>query len=197
MTSIPYTTEIRPDTGVTNPKLGMWVFLASEVMLFGSLFSAYALLRYADPNWPDQSAIVNVPLGAVNTLILIGSSVAMAMGSKAARADDAARARRFMWITVLCGVVFLGIKGFEYAEKLSRGLRPATNNFVGLYFTMTGVHALHVVGGLLVLLFLLVPGARMATRNPRLYAGRVEVTGLYWQFVDVVWLVLFTVLYLL
>lgn len=195
--SIPYTTEIRPDTGVTNPTLGMWVFLASEVMFFGSLFSAYALLRWADPSWPDQSAIVNVPLGTLNTAILIASSVAMAIASKAIRAGEAPRARRFMRLTVLCGIVFLGIKGFEYVEKLSRGLRPATNNFLGLYFTMTGVHALHVLGGLAVLAFLLGPGARMAAREPRRYAGRVEVTGIYWQFVDIVWLFLFSVLYLM
>jgi heme/copper-type cytochrome/quinol oxidase subunit 3 len=197
VTSIPYTIEIRPDTGVTNPKLGMWVFLASEVMLFGSLFSAYALLRWADPNWPDQSSIVSVPLGTLNTAILIASSVSMAIASKAARTNDAGRARRFMLLTSLCGLVFLGIKGFEYAEKLSRGLRPATNNFLGLYFVMTGVHALHVLGGLAVLAFLLGPGARMAAAEPPRYAGRVDVTGIYWQFIDVVWLILFSVLYLL
>jgi heme/copper-type cytochrome/quinol oxidase subunit 3 len=208
---IPYTTDVRPDTGLTNPKLGIWMFLASEVMLFGSLFSAYALLRSGDVFWPDQSAVVSVPLATLNTIVLISSSVTMvlawvALGSGRAtvadepfesRAARIGRFRIFMGLTLALGAVFLGIKAFEYSDKLSHGLMPATNNFLGLYFTMTGLHALHVVGGMMVNAYLLGPGTRLWTMDPRRFANRIEVAGIYWHFVDVVWIFLFPVLYLL
>jgi cytochrome c oxidase subunit 3 len=207
---IPYTAEVRPDTGLTNPKLGIWLFLASEVMLFGSLFSAYVLLRSGDFSWPDQSAVVNIPLATLNTLVLISSSVTMvlawtALGGRqtpdATSAGSArghlGRYRLFMGLTLLLGAAFLGIKAFEYSQHLSHGLGPATNNFLGLYFTMTGLHAVHVVGGMVVNAYLLGPGAGMWTSNPRRFASRVEVAGIYWHFVDVVWIFLFPVLYLL
>jgi heme/copper-type cytochrome/quinol oxidase subunit 3 len=192
--SIPYTTGVRPDTGFTNPKLGLWLFLASEVMLFGSFFSSYALLRYSAPAWPDQSAVLSVPLASVNTVVLILSSLTMMM---AARERELPRVRRFIGATLLLGTVFLGIKTFEYVDKISHGLLPATNNFLGLYYTMTGLHALHVLGGIAVLAYLAGPGAGMSRSQPGRFTGRVEVAGIYWQFVDVVWLFLFPVLYLL
>src|SRR5215208_3694265 len=104
---IPYTTEVRPDTGLTNPKLGIWLFLASEVMLFGSLFSSYALLRSGATTWPDQSATVNVRLASINTVILVASSVTMLRGAAKLRAGDLAGFRRLMAITAALGVVFL------------------------------------------------------------------------------------------
>ena len=194
---IPYTTEVRPDTGVTNPKLGMWLFLASEVMLFGSLFSSYALLRAGAPSWPDQSTVLSVPMASVNTLILLASSVTIRMSWTALREQHPARFRQLMGLTILFGTVFLIVKGVEYNDKLALGLRPSTNNFLALYFTMTGVHALHVAAGLLVNAYLLLPGARMWTSDPRRFTNRVELAGLYWHFVDVIWLILFPVLYLI
>jgi cytochrome c oxidase subunit 3 len=194
---IPYTTEVRPDTGVTNPKLGMWLFLASEVMLFGSLFSSYALLRAGAPAWPDQSAVLNVPMASVNTLILLASSVTIRMSWTALRDQQLTRFRQLMAITILLGTVFLIVKGVEYNDKLALGLRPATNNFLALYFTMTGLHALHVAAGLVVNAYLLLPGARMWTSEPQRFTNRVELAGLYWHFVDVIWLILFPVLYLI
>ena len=209
--SIPYTTDVRPDTGLTNPKLGIWLFLASEVMLFGSLFSAYALLRSGDPSWPDQSAVVNVPLATLNTIVLISSSVTMVLAWAAlaprhtvangangvTEVQQIRRYRMFMGLTLLLGAVFLGIKTIEYGGKLADGLVPATNNFLGLYFTMTGLHAMHVVGGMIVNAYLLGPGVRMWTRDPQRFTNRVEVAGIYWHFVDVIWIFLFPVLYLL
>jgi heme/copper-type cytochrome/quinol oxidase subunit 3 len=208
---VPYTTTVRPDTGLTNPKLGIWLFLASEVMLFGSLFSAYALLRSGDPGWPDQSALVNVPLATLNTFVLISSSVTMVLAWASLRADRApftdagvasaterlGRYRLFMGLTLLLGAVFLVVKAFEYNEKLGHGLGPATSNFLGLYFTMTGLHAVHVIGGMIVNAFLLGPGTRMWSTDPQRFTNRVEVAGIYWHFVDVVWIFLFPVLYLL
>jgi len=194
---IPYTTEIRPDTGLTNPKLGIWLFLASEVMLFGSLFSSYALLRMGAETWPDQSAIVSVPLATLNTIVLIASSVTMVLAWSSLKARNLARYRLFMALTLAGGAVFLVVKSIEYGEKFSHGLYPSTNNFLGLYFTLTGLHAIHVIGGMLVNAFLLGPGTRMWASEPERFTNRVEVAGIYWHFVDLVWIFLFPVLYLL
>jgi heme/copper-type cytochrome/quinol oxidase subunit 3 len=197
MTGIPYTTEVRPDTGLTNPKLGVWLFLASEVMLFGSLFSSYALLRTGAPSWPDQSAVVSVPLATLNTLVLISSSVTMVMAWASLNARRVERFRLYLGLTLLLGAVFLAVKGVEYGDKFAHGLVPATNNFLGLYFTMTGLHAVHVIGGMLVNAYLLGPGLRMWHTEPARFTNRVEIAGIYWHFVDVVWIFLFPVLYLL
>jgi cytochrome c oxidase subunit III len=194
---IPYTSETRPDTGVTNPKIGIWLFLASEVMLFGSLFSAYALLRMGAATWPDQSAVLSVPLATLNTVILIASSATIVLALAAVRAGRLEAYRRFMGLTILGGVAFLVVKAFEYGDKFAAGLVPATDNFLALYFTLTGLHALHVVGGLVVNLYLWGPGVRMWRTDPARFTGRIEVAGLYWHFVDVVWIFLFPVLYLL
>ena len=183
---IPYTTDVRPDTGLTNPKIGIWLFLASEVMLFGSLFSSYALLRSGAESWPDQSAVLSVPLATLNTIILISSSVTMVLAWAALKVGSLARYRLFMGLTLLCGAGFLLVKMFEYGDKLSRGVVPATDNFLGLYFTMTGLHAPHVLGGMVVNAYLLGPGAGMWQSQPRRFTNRVEVAGIYWHFVDVV-----------
>jgi cytochrome c oxidase subunit III len=194
---IPYTTETRPDTGLTNPKLGIWLFLASEVMLFGSLFSSYVLLRTGAESWPDQSSILSVPLASLNTLILIASSVTIVLAWAALKGGNLARYRVFMGLTILGGALFLVVKSFEYGEKFSHGLFPAENNFIGLYYTMTGLHALHVIGGMIVNAYLLGPGTKMWAYDRERFTNRIEVAGLYWHFVDVVWIFLFPVLYLL
>lgn len=194
---IPYTTEVRPDTGLTNPKLGIWLFLASEVMLFGSLFSAYALLRSGAVSWPDQSAVLSVPLATLNTIILISSSVTMVLAWAALTMKRVDRYRLFMGLTLLLGAAFLAVKAIEYSDKLAHGLGPATNNFLGLYFTMTGLHAVHVIAGMVVNAYLLGPGVTMWRSDPARFTNRVEVAGIYWHFVDVVWIFLFPVLYLL
>jgi cytochrome c oxidase subunit III len=204
---IPYTTAVRPDTGLTNPKLGIWLFLASEVMLFGSLFSAYALLRSGAATWPDQSATLSVPLATLNTVILIASSVTMVLawaalhaGRGGAGTGDArtlARYRLFMGLTLLGGLLFLVVKAFEYGDKFSHGLLPSTNNFLALYFTLTGLHAIHVIAGMIVNAYLWGPGARMWRQDPLRFTNRIEVAGIYWHFVDLVWIFLFPVLYLL
>ena len=194
---IPYTASVRPDTGVTNQKLGMWLFLASEVMLFGSLFSSYALLRSGAMAWPDQSSIVNVRLAALNTVILIASSVVIVRGAAALRGGNLPRYRTLMAMTALLGIAFLAIKSIDYRSELVEGLTPSTSNFVGLYFVMTFLHALHVTGGVLVNLFLCGPGVAMNRHDPARVLGRVEAATLYWNFIDVIWILMFIVLYLL
>jgi heme/copper-type cytochrome/quinol oxidase subunit 3 len=194
---IPYTTDARPDTGLTNPKLGIWLFLASEVMLFGSLFASFVLLRTGDPRWPDQSAVLSVPLGALNTVILIASSVTMVLAWVALTRHQLSGFRLYMGLTLLAGAAFLTVKAFEYGDKFSHGLVPSTNNFLGMYFTLTGIHALHVIAGMIVNLYYWGPGARMWQTDSRRFTNRIEVAGVYWHFVDLVWIFLFPVLYLL
>jgi len=196
MDALPYTTTARPDTGLTSPKLGIWLFLASEVMLFGSLFSAYVLLRTGAPFWPDQSETLNVPLAALNTVILISSSVTMVLAWAAAAAGNLSRYRLFMGLTLLGGALFLVVKAIEYSDKFSHGLYPSTNNFLAIYFTMTGLHAIHVIAGMVVNAYLL--GVTRMWREDHLrFTNRVEIAGIYWHFVDGVWIFLFPVLYLL
>ena len=199
---IPYATTVRPDTGVSNSTLGIWLFLSSEIMLFGSLFSAYALIRGGADQWPDQSSVLSVPIGGINTALLVLSSVTLGRALSALRTGGAdfygaRKYRMFMGITILLGVVFLGIKAFEWNDKLAQGLLPSTNNFLGLYFTMTGMHAAHLAAGILVNAYLWGPGLRMWRAQPERYTGRIAIARLYWNFVDVVWIALFVVLYLL
>ena len=193
----PYTASVRTDTGVTNQKLGMWLFLASEVMLFGSLFSSYALLRSGATSWPDQSTIVNVRLASINTLVLIASSIAILRAASALRGGRFNAFRRLMAMTAVLGIVFLAIKAVEYRGELAAGLRPATSNFLGLYFVMTFLHAMHVGAGVLVNLFLCGPGAAMTRHDAARFTGRVEAAALYWNFIDIIWILMFVTLYLL
>ena len=194
---IPYTVETRPDTGLTSPKLGIGLFLASEVMLFASLFSSYVLLRSGGEHWPVQREIVNIPLATLNTAILIASSVTMVMSWASLKMHDFAKYKLYMGLTFLGGVGFLIIKSFEYSEKFSHHYYPSTNNFIAIYFLMTGLHAIHVIGGMVVNGFLWGPGAKMWKTEPEKFTNRVEVAGLYWHFVDLVWIFLFPILYLL
>lgn len=289
---IPYTVSTRPDTGLWNAKVGIWLFLASEVMLFGGLFSAYIFLRLdALPGmWPH--GLLNVPVGTMNTAILIASSVTVVL------AWASLKMRRFwaywwyMTITILCGIIFLGVKlAYEWPEKFNhfgvfikpealekyepylgnhhlaeKGLAPrreitghlhnkeATHDanvheyeialdavnadptnpasdrphfwpvhatdkiakveksdvefasmflpkhsaYFASYFTITGLHGLHVLGGVLVFIYFWLPiGSKLYKRNPEHLANRVEVVGLFWHFVDLVWIFVFPLFYLL
>ena len=192
---IPYTVEARPDTGLTNGKLGIWLFLASEVMLFGALFSAYILLRVGAPVWPHGQ--LNIMLGAVNTGILITSSVTMVMAWASLKMHDWAKHRMYLVVTFVLAAVFLVNKYFEYREHFEAGQGPWHSTFFAIYFTLTGLHALHIIGGMVVMLYFLGPGAKMWKTSPEQLTNRIETTGLYWHFVDLVWIFLFPVLYLL
>ena len=283
---IPYTSHPREDTGLYNAKVGIWLFLASEVMLFGALFSAYILLRVgaAPGTWPMH--LLNVPLGTVNTIVLIVSSVTVVMAWASLKMNRFDRFKIFQAITVLCALIFMVIKSFEYYDKFThyevvladgtvldghvvekttnsitlhhvkekkpkpittgaqaaaaagaaataeqgahgagdthaeaghgerkimfsdvakhdsgrlkvQNYGPWHNTYMAIYFTLTGLHALHVLGGALVIGFLLGPGSKMWFSDPERFTNRVEVSGLFWHFVDLVWIFLFPVLYLL
>jgi cytochrome c oxidase subunit III len=268
---IPYTSQPRPDTGIYNAKAGIWLFLASEVMLFGALFSSYILLRVGalPADWPH--GLLNIPIGTFNTAVLIVSSVTVVMAWASLKMKQFGRFKVFQAITVLCALTFLGIKSFEYRDKFSHyevwktdGTRltghfegkpmfltlakvkaagknkieliadphhysegraamtehesgvehktveiavseikrlsafvPAHSTYFAIYFTLTALHALHVLGGAVVIGYLFGPGSKMWYTDPERFTNRVEVAGLFWHFVDLVWIFLFPVLYLL
>lgn len=254
---IPYTVQIRPDTGIYNAKLGIWLFLASEVMLFGGLFSAYVLLRVGAPagEWPH--GWLNVTLGTINTLLLAISAITTLLAWAACKVRDFTKFKIFHACTICLALAFLGIKSYEYHDKwihyeiqLKDGriadghleeqndkevvihgrivtdkmdlydLRaqgnikldeikidrsdivkmenygPWHNTYTALYFTLTGLHALHILGGTIVIFYLWGPGSRMFKTDPERFTNRIEVSGLFWHFVDLVWIFLFPVLYL-
>ncbi|HYE33143.1 MAG TPA: heme-copper oxidase subunit III [Methylomirabilota bacterium] len=273
---IPYTVHEREDTGLYNAKVGIWLFLASEVMLFGALFSAYILLRVgASPGaWP--TGLLNVPIGTVNTIVLITSSITVVMAWASLKMNQFGKFKMYQTITVLCALMFCGIKSYEYYDKFTHyeiikhdgtvvdghlvsqntnevvlhvshkatgaathgkeehnaagqpkdsaknesashaagghhdevrvprseirkmeNYGPWHNTYLAIYFTLTGLHALHVIGGAAVIAYLLGPGSKMWKTEPERFTNRIEVSGLFWHFVDLVWIFLFPVLYLL
>jgi cytochrome c oxidase subunit 3 len=194
---IPYTVEVRRDTGLNNGKIGIWLFLASEVMLFGALFASYILIRTGNHDWPRGATILNVPLATFNTIVLITSSVTMVMAWASLMRGRLGTFRMYMGTTVALGFVFLTVKYFEYSHKFHEGLFPSKNNFLAIYFTLTGLHMLHVIGGMAVNAYLMGPGSKLWKTNPAWFTNRVENSGLFWHFVDLVWIFLFPTLYLL
>jgi cytochrome c oxidase subunit 1 len=187
--AIPYTTERRPDTGVTNVSMGMWLFIASEVMLFGALFSSYALLRVSAPDWPVGREVLSLPLGLINTVVLLH----VTFFAWRARVVAAASARRWLAVGSVFALAFLGLKTVEYVTEINAGLEPATNTFLAMYFTLTGLHAVHVIAGIIANVWAMAGATRVA---PALMAGRTNALALYWGLVDVVWFVILGLLYL-
>ena len=185
-------------------KFGTWLFLASEVMLFGALFSSYILLRVGAPAegpaaWPThEEAHLSWKIGGFNTLVLIVSSVTMVMAWASLKMGSLAKGRMYLIVTALLALLFVTLKlTLEYLPHIHHGLVPSHNNFFALYYTMTGLHALHIIGGVVVIAYFAGPGAALWHKNPEYYTNRIECTGLYWHFVDLVWIFLFPVLYLL
>jgi len=192
---IPYIVDARPDTGLANGKLGIWLFLASEVMLFGALFSTYIILRVGAPEWPH--GVLSVWLGAANTIILISSSVTTVMAWAMLKLNDWSKHRLYLIATFVLAALFLVNKYFEYSEHIHAGEVPAHSVYLGIYYTLTGLHGLHILGGMIVMAYFIGPGAKLWKTNHDQFANRIEYTGLYWHFVDLVWIFLFPVLYLL
>ena len=197
-----YTMEQQLEASV----LGMWVFLVTEIMFFGGLFMAYIVYRHLYPEaWVAGSNHLNVPLGALNTAVLICSSLTMVLAVRAAQIGSRSGQIVNLILTILFGTTFLVVKYFEYAEKFEHHLVPGPNFdpaldraqqlFFSLYFVMTGVHAAHMIIGIGIMLVVLVMAWR-GRFSPSYYTP-VEVSGLYWHFVDIVWIFLFPLLYLI
>jgi cytochrome c oxidase subunit III len=176
-------------------RLGIWAFLATELLLFGGLFTAYAEFRLAHPElFHLEHQRLNRLMGALNTVLLLTSSLTMAIGIAAIRQGRQRVLKVCLSLTLALAAGFLLIKYLEWSEDFSHGLFPATNLFFGLYFMMTGLHGVHVLVGMAVMVWLLVR-ARQGAFSPD-YSTPVEITGLYWHFVDLVWIYLFPLLYL-
>jgi len=276
---IPYTTTPREDTGLYNAKIGIWLFLASEVMLFGALFSSYILLRVGADWWPAPRSILNIPIGTFNTAVLIISSVTVVLAWASLKMNRLDRFKIFQGITILCALIFVGVKSYEYSEKWMHyeiwtkdgqnyschievngkknpmfythnklaeqniteitvtkdphkygdplpdkgsaeassaadhahetvvvqtadikrlsAFVPAHSTYFAIYFTLTGLHALHVIGGVVVMFYLWVTAGAWFKSRPEQFTNRIEVSGLFWHFVDLVWIFLFPILYLM
>jgi cytochrome c oxidase subunit 3 len=188
--------------------LGMWLFLVTEIMFFGGLFTVYVIYRNMYPQaFAAASSTLNVPLGAFNTAVLIGSSLTMALAIWAAQVNWRKGIILFLLLTMALGSTFLVVKGFEYAEKFEHHHVPGPNFefdgpqpenaeiFFSLYFIMTGIHATHMIIGIIILGVLAVFAWRGKFDSE--YFNPLEMTGLYWHFVDIVWIFLFPLLYLL
>jgi heme/copper-type cytochrome/quinol oxidase subunit 3 len=184
------------NTGISNAKLGIWSFLASEIMLFGGLISAYVILRSGSAHMvvPPRS-MMGVPLATFNTFALITSSVTMVLALAAIQEGNIARFQRWILCTIGGGLIFLCVKAYEYHHKWEEGITISSNLFGSFYYTLTGLHVLHVTGGLILMAYILVAGSR-GHFTPDSH-DRVECAGLYWHFVDLVWVILFPILYLL
>jgi cytochrome c oxidase subunit III len=188
--------------------LGMWVFLLTEIMFFGGLFAGYSVYRISYPAaFVEGSHHLDIVLGGINTAVLISSSLTMALAVHAAQTGERRPLVGFLLLTILLGLVFLGIKSIEYGHKFAEHLVPGPHFaqegphagqvqlFFGFYFGMTGMHAVHMVIGIGLLAVLTVQAWR--ERFSPTYHTPVELVGLYWHFVDIVWIFLFPLLYLL
>ena len=193
-----------PGMQVYNLKLGMWIFLLSEVMFFTSLIGSYIILRFAHPDhWTEPGVILNVSLTAVNTFLLICSSVTMVKAFAAIEQGDQKGLKLWLLATILIGAMFVGIQAFEYVHLVHEGFVPnfaayaaeGGNLYGATFYLMTGFHGAHVSIGVLCLCFVLFRAMKGAYTSES-YGG-VEIIGLYWHFVDLVWILLFTIVYLL
>lgn len=172
-------------------KIAIWWLIASEVMIFGGAVGSYIMARAASPGWSAEAAHLSTSLATINTFVLLTSSMTMAMAFAAYQKGDQRRVRTFLLLTILLGLAFLGIKAYEYRSHLIEGAAPWSGSFWSFYYLLTGLHALHVIAGVIVNVVLwLAAGRGLST------GYRIEIAGLYWHFVDIVWIFLFPLLYL-
>ena len=188
-------TSSNPLPGVSITKFAMWLFLASEVMFFSGLISAYVLLRITSPSWPDVSELLNVPLVAANTSILLISSVTMVYGFASIEDGNQSRFRLFLIATAVLGTIFVSIQAVEWAQLIGEGVSVSNSVFGSTFYVLTGFHGLHVLIGILFLVLTIYRAYR--GRYSQAEHDGVELMGLYWHFVDIVWIFLFTVIYLI
>ena len=181
--------------GIPTTKFAIWLFLASEVMFFAGLIGAYIVLRGGAPEWPVVANILNVPLVAGNTFILIVSSVTMVRAFAAIEDGNQKGMRTMLLATAALEIVFLSIQAMEWSALINEGTTVSTDLFGSVFFTLTGFHGLHVLGGVLALLYTIARAFRGDFTQAS--HGGVELMGLYWHFVDVVWIFLFTIVYLI
>ena len=186
---------LETSTGLDNRKLLMWLFLASECLLFGSLIGAYLLYRGQSVVGPYPEELFDIPFTSVSAFVLLMSSVTMVLALAAIQRGDQRGLRIWLLGTALLGLLFLSGQAFEFTEFNREGLSLSSNLFGTTFFVLTGFHGAHVTVGVLILLSLLVMSFR--GRLTQRQSLNVELAGLYWHFVDVVWIVIFTLVYLI
>ncbi len=176
--------------GVPMGRNAIWWFLASEVAIFGGLVTTYILCRQRHTEWHEQAAQTVTWAGALNTFVLLTSSYLVVKAHQNAHAGQVQKAGNLMFATVGCGLIFLAVKTYEYSHEIAAGLVPDVSLFWSFYYLMTGLHALHVIGGMVAMTVIAI-GLRKG-----LHPQRAEYAGLYWHLVDIVWIFLFPLLYL-
>ena len=180
----------RSSAGLPTGKLAVWWVIVSEIVIFGGLLGSYIMHRLAHDSFSAQAAHTNMWIGAFNTLVLLSSSLSAVLAHNAAEHGNGKRAANFLLLTVLGGLTFLTVKGFEWTHEIKNGMTITSNTFWSFYYTAAGLHALHVLAGAIIMMFV----ASSAAKNLELH--RVELIGIYWHFVDVVWIFLFPLLYI-
>jgi cytochrome c oxidase subunit 3 len=192
--SVPPSSEIS-SLGVDNQKLGVWALLASEAVFFSGLIITYIVMRGRSVSGPLPHEALDVPLTAVNTFVLICSSLTMVTALATIQRGDTRRLRHWLIATALLGLAFLGGQGFEFTKLFHQGLSLSSNLFGATFFTLTGFHGAHVLAGVIWISFVLTRAFRGGVTQDNHIA--VELVGLYWHFVDLVWIIIFTVVYLI
>ena len=181
-------------TGISNQKLAMWVFLGSECLLFGGLISTYMLYRNTPLDGPTAGEVFDIPFTSVSSFVLLMSSLTMVLGLSAITRGDHVRARLWILTTALLGATFIGGQVYEFTTFYREGLGYTTSPFSSAFYTLTGFHGVHVSVGIVMLMSLYISSVRGKLRTEN--AETVEIVGLYWHFVDVVWVIIFTIIYL-
>ena len=190
MSSRPIATT-RHTAGMPTGRLAVWWLIASEIVIFGGLLTSYVMFRLSHDAFAAQAAHTNTWIGAFNTFVLLTSSLFAVLGHQAAEEGDGRKAANMLYLTSIGGLVFLGIKFiYEWPSEIAHGFTISSSTFWSFYYTAAGLHALHVAAGVVILLII----AAQARRNEDLH--RVELIGIYWHFVDIVWIFLFPLLYI-
>ena len=182
-------------TGLSNNKLAMWLFLGSECLLFGGLISTYMLYRGRHTGTPGPAQLWDIPLTSVSTFVLLMSSLTMVLAVQAAQLRDDRLTRIWLSVTALLGATFVGAQVYEFTSFYHEGIGFTTSLFSSSFYTLTGFHGIHVTVGIIMLMA--VAGIISRSKVPGDKAEVVELVGLYWHFVDIVWIVIFTLVYLI
>ena len=180
----------RSSAGLPTGRLAVWWVIVSEIVIFGGLLGSYIMYRLAHDAFAEQAAHTNMWIGAFNTFVLLTSSLSAVLAHKAAVSGNGPRAFKLLWATIGGAFTFLIVKSFEWTNEIQHGFTITSSTFWSFYYCAAGLHALHVLAGAIIMMFV----AADAAKNQELH--RVELIGIYWHFVDVVWIFLFPLLYI-
>ncbi len=180
----------RSNTGILTSKLAVWWLLASEVVIFGGVLGSYLMHRLAHEEWANYASHTNVYIGTANTLVLLTSSLTAVLAHQAAETGDGKKASNYLFATCGGALLFLIFKSYEWSQEIAHGYTISANAFWSFYYTAAGIHGAHVIVGAIIMFFV----ALEARKGNELH--RVENVGLYWHFVDLVWIFLFPLLYI-